>query len=589
MDIDKTAATLAAIMVVGQLLNNLTEYVWPWVVERGQRVAAATALLGGRKKADAEDEEEGGKGLLSGKPPQSSVSAPDVGASLRQVETDPDATGARQEITCGSTFQAVELSEMVVQFGFIALFGFTWPLAALAVFINNFIELRLDVWKFCTYARRPMAQRARGLGRFWSVALESVAVLGIVNTCLVLAFSTTTMSEYFFPGITGYQRATAAFAIENIFLLAYVVVRLGYLNATPRWVADSRKEALRFVRDAYRAGCALRERRYRLLAAGLAGDVVAEAAHAEDVEPAAAARYLTVVRYVDAQPADAKQRLLLDSTTTVPSLLTAVQLRKRNHVWADSGEAPTAASLLRQIMPVQDIKEAWRLGKLFREAVYAIWEYQRSASVLGSKAATIMYLRQFAAIEVGITMPQAERYCRLVRLLDAMEGNPYDRLFDLAVEHPGGLAEVLAVRGGGLGGVDSPADGGADEGEPAPAELGPAIEPVAMAQRAFLRADYVRRRMYERWTSDNFLSLEEMVDMVSEEMGLMPQNLHRYLLIKRYCDSLPPNKAAEVLEMSATETLYLVSQIRQMVQQGLWLDVGEASFHTYVPPIAQDV
>jgi len=95
--------------------------------------------------------------------------------------------------------------------------------------------------------------------------------------------------------------------------------------------------------------------------------------------------------------------------------------------------------------------------------------------------------------------------------------------------------------------------------------------------------------MYERWTSDNFLSLEEMVDMVSEEMGLMPQNLHRYLLIKRYCDSLPPNKAAEVLEMSATETLYLVSQIRQMVQQGLWLDVGEASFHTYVPPIAQDV
>lgn len=190
--------------------------------------------------------------------------------------------------------------------------------------------------------------------------------------------------------------------------------------------------------------------------------------------------------------------------------------------------------------------------------------------------------------QVGITMPQAERYCRLVRLVDAMEGNPYDRLFDLAVEHPGGLAEVLAVRGGGLGGTDAPADGGADEGEPAPAELGPVIEPTTMARRAFLRADYVRRRMYERWTSDNFLSLEEMVGMVAEELGLMPTNIHRYLLIKRYCDSLPADKAAEVLEMAATETLYLVSQIRQMVQQGLWLDVGEASFHTYVPPIVQD-
>jgi hypothetical protein len=300
----------------------------------------------------------------------------------------------------------------------------------------------------------------------------------------------------------------------------------------------------------------------------------------------------SVFRYVDGQPTAAKQKLLLDSTTTVPSLLTAVQLRKRNHVWTDPGEAPTAAALLRQIMPVMDLKESYRLGKLFREAVYAIWEYQRGASVLGSKAATIMYLRQFAAIEVGITMPQAERYCRLVRLVDAMEGNPYDRLFDLAVEHPGGLAEVLAVRGGGLTGADQEgtlhADGGVDEGEPAPSELGPWVEPVTSANRAFRRADYVRRRMYERWTADNFLSLEEMVNMVAEELGLMHTNLHRYLLIKRYCDSLSADKAAEVLEMSATETLYLVSQVRQMVQQGLWLDVGEPSFFTYVPPIVQD-
>ena len=179
---------------------------------------------------------------------------------------------------------------------------------------------------------------------------------------------------------------------------------------------------------------------------------------------------------------------------------------------------------------------------------------------------------------------QAERYCRLVRLVEDMDGNPYDRLFDMSVEHPGGLVEVLLVRGSG---IDS-SETGEDDTEPAPSELGPLVEPTVTAKRAFMRADFIRRRMYERWVADRFLSQEEMVEMVAEEMGLMPTQLQRYLLIKRYCDSLAEDKLRDLLEMSGAETLYLVSQIRQMVSQGLWLDTGEPSFQTYVPPIVQD-
>ena len=549
-------------------------YLVPWFLDRNQRVSARDALLG-KKKRDADDEEEGGgKGLLPGK-----------GGPDGLVE-NPHSASARKEITCKDVFVAVELCNMVVQFGYVALFGFVWPLAALAIFLNNFLSIRFDMWRFCEFSRRPIAQRARGLGRFWCTALEAVAVTGIVNTCMILAFSTNTMDEYFFPGITPYQRATAAFAVENCFLIAYALVRLIYLNVVPKWVETAKKDPLRFIRDAYRAGCALRERQYKMMAhAKDPGTLsLAATAVAEDIEPHFAERYLTLVRYIDDQAKNIKSALLLDSATTIPSLLSTVVLKKRNHIWKDAGEPPTAASMLRVLMPVMDLKEAYKLGKLFREASYAIWDYQRTANVLGSKAATIMYIRQFAAIEVDITLPQAERYCRLVRMVDEMEGNPYDRLFDLSVEHPGGLVEVLMVHGPGIAN-----DMNDDLGEPAPSELAPFVEPTILAKKAFLRADYVRRRMYERWLQDQYLRLEEMIEMVSEEMGLMPTQLQRYLLVKRYCDSLSDGKRTELLEMSGTETLYLVAQIRQMVAQGLWLDVGEPSFTNYVPPIVHDV
>ena len=72
-------------------------------------------------------------------------------------------------------------------------------------------------------------------------------------------------NEYFFPGITTWQRLFAAFALQNFFLALYGAIRVAYKNHQPAWVSLKKKEPLRFVRDAFRAGCALRERRYRML------------------------------------------------------------------------------------------------------------------------------------------------------------------------------------------------------------------------------------------------------------------------------------------------------------------------------------
>jgi len=198
---------------------------------------------------------------------------------------------------------------------------------------------------------------------------------------------------------------------------------------------------------------------------------------------------------------------------------------------------------------------------------------------MGSKAATIMCIRQFACIQVGCTLPQAERYVRLVRYVDKAAPKVYERLRDLTTEHPDGLMSVLGLIG--QTEVDDP-------GEPVPSELGRAVEPLVYAKRAYERADVLRRKMFERWILDKHLSHDDLIDSVCEEVGAFKPQLERYLLVKRYCDGLDDRKRNEVLKLARSQTLVLCAHIRKLIAEGQWRDPGEASFTTYTPPIVME-
>lgn len=53
----------------------------------------------------------------------------------------------------------------VIQFGFVSLFVASFPLAPLFALLNNIIEIRLDAKKFVTELRRPVAARAKDIGK----------------------------------------------------------------------------------------------------------------------------------------------------------------------------------------------------------------------------------------------------------------------------------------------------------------------------------------------------------------------------------------------------------------------------------------
>lgn len=56
-------------------------------------------------------------------------------------------------------------SPAVIQFGFVTLFVASFPLAPLFALLNNIIEIRLDAKKFVTELRRPVAIRAKDIGK----------------------------------------------------------------------------------------------------------------------------------------------------------------------------------------------------------------------------------------------------------------------------------------------------------------------------------------------------------------------------------------------------------------------------------------
>ena len=557
--VDKTAAALGSIMIVTQLMGNVSEFFFPWLSYRG-RVKKHRSMVKPAAAKYFEDEEDQIVEEFSKGP-------------MRQTETF---SLARDELEREQETNAMDLAEMMIQFGYVALFGAVWPLAAAVAFANNFFEIRLDVWKFCAISRRPLSERVAGLPKVWMCLFEALAVMGVVSHCFMLGLSTNTMTDYFFPKISFWQRLLASFAAENFFVFLYAAIRLYGFNDVPKHVNHGKKEGLRFIRDAYRTGWALRETRMELGRGGKRPSAAA-VARAQDVTTAAADRYLLLARYVDSLEPAERRRLLENSSLTISALVATIMQKKYGKDWEDPGELPTRAALLRQVVPLQNLQDAYRKGVAIREA--AFWLWQRNAANVGAAplAVTVITLRQLACIMEDCTMPQGKRYVRLVRHVEAQGGSPSQTLQNLELQYPGGLLDLLAAL-----------EGVADTGEPEPHQLGPRIEPVAEAQVAFEKSNTVRRQMYEHWVTDRHLRHDELVLRVAEELGASHYQIERYLLVRRYADSLDERSRRNLLGVAQARLLELVHEINERVDNGEWRDPGEPSFQQHVPPVVID-
>jgi len=89
-----------------------------------------------------------------------------------------------------------DMSELVIQFGYVTLFVVAFPLAPFIALCANIIEARVDGWKLVNSCRRPVPLGSNGLG-MWTVILEVFSVIAVITNVCIYAFRTDRVAAVF--------------------------------------------------------------------------------------------------------------------------------------------------------------------------------------------------------------------------------------------------------------------------------------------------------------------------------------------------------------------------------------------------------
>ena len=87
----------------------------------------------------------------------------------------------------------MNFKQMVVQFGYLALFAPACSLAPLLAFLNNVTEIRSDAWSVCNLSQRPLWKSADSIGA-WAAVLKVVAIVAVVINSTMVFFVGSQMS-----------------------------------------------------------------------------------------------------------------------------------------------------------------------------------------------------------------------------------------------------------------------------------------------------------------------------------------------------------------------------------------------------------
>jgi hypothetical protein len=142
-----------------------------------------------------------------------------------------------------STFD--DFNEMLIQFGYLALFSPVFPLASVLALINNILEIRVDAGKLCRSMRRPVWLAQEDIGSWYTVMLVLGFVAVLTNATMVTFVGKTMVdegSEEDLGGLSARVKSwslwATAMAIEHSILVLRVAVLLA-VPELPGWVVKA--------------------------------------------------------------------------------------------------------------------------------------------------------------------------------------------------------------------------------------------------------------------------------------------------------------------------------------------------------------
>eukprot|EP00298_Acanthocystis_sp_HF-20_P014252 c20694_g1_i1.p1 GENE.c20694_g1_i1~~c20694_g1_i1.p1 ORF type:complete len:749 (+),score=243.26 c20694_g1_i1:36-2249(+) len=134
-----------------------------------------------------------------------------------------------------------EYNEMMIQFGYVTLFAAAFPLASVASYINNVLEIRTDALKILFGCQRPWYQADNDIGT-WSHVLSSMSIIAVITNGFIIAFTSnilrgTTQEDGTCDGpcLDTLSRLTIVLIFEHLILFVKVLSSV-LVGDTPEWV-----------------------------------------------------------------------------------------------------------------------------------------------------------------------------------------------------------------------------------------------------------------------------------------------------------------------------------------------------------------
>ncbi|XP_053740591.1 anoctamin-10 isoform X5 [Synchiropus splendidus] len=193
-DVPLLRKRLASLLVITQLVNQVTEVVIPFLVDR---------FLSAPHRTERED--------------------------------DPEEDKFRNQISL-PVFPGLfaEYIELLVQFGYLSLFSCVYPLTAVLLLINNLTEIRSDAYKICNLFRKPFSPPAANMG-VWQVAFEVLSFVSVVSNCWLLILSPPLQAACRDSGLSGAQVLLLAVGVEHLLIIVKGILAV-LIPDEPGWM-----------------------------------------------------------------------------------------------------------------------------------------------------------------------------------------------------------------------------------------------------------------------------------------------------------------------------------------------------------------
>ncbi|XP_068595448.1 anoctamin-10 [Brachionichthys hirsutus] len=189
---------LASLLVITQLVNQVTEVIIPFLVDRFISVPART---------QSEDDPEEDK--------------------LRNQGSLPVFPGL-----------FAEYIELLVQFGYLSLFSCVYPLTAVLLLINNLTEIRTDAYKICKLFRKPFYPPVANMG-VWLIAFEVLSYVSVISNCWLLMLSPRLRQLFQEHEMSNTSTLLLAVSAEHVLILVKLVMA-ALIPDEPSWIRKRR-------------------------------------------------------------------------------------------------------------------------------------------------------------------------------------------------------------------------------------------------------------------------------------------------------------------------------------------------------------